>query len=95
MKTPRSSILLTLCLVLGCNDKTPKTAGTTNAPGSKPLNAPADYLGGMADGRNRAVKTVDTASLTQAIQMFNVDHGRYPKDLSELVQEKLISKIPD
>jgi hypothetical protein len=27
--------------------------------------------------------------------MFNVDHGRYPKDLSELVQEKLISKIPD
>ena len=41
-----------------------------------------------------AGKTVDTASLDKAISMFNVDKGRYPKDLNELVQEKYIPKIP-
>ena len=27
--------------------------------------------------------------------MFNVEHGRNPKDLNELVEEKLIPRIPD
>ena len=30
-----------------------------------------------------------------AIQMFNVQEGRFPKDLNELVESKLISKVPD
>ena len=41
-----------------------------------------------------AVKTVDVTSVNQAIQLFNVERGRYPKDLNELVQEKFIAKIP-
>ncbi len=35
------------------------------------------------------------ASLNQAIQMFQVDKGRFPKDLNELVSEKLINSVPD
>jgi hypothetical protein len=27
--------------------------------------------------------------------MFNVDNGRYPKDLNELVEKKYIPRIPD
>ena len=33
-------------------------------------------------------------SVNQAIQLFNVERGRYPKHLNELVQEKFIAKIP-
>lgn len=95
MKPHRLLYLLALCLFLGCTDKNPTTAATTNAPSSNPLNAPNDYLGGLANGRNKAIATTDIASLNEAIQMFNTEHGRYPKDLDELVREKLIVRIPD
>lgn len=95
MKPHRLFYLVALCLLFGCNDKSPTTTATTNAPGNNPLNAPNDYLGGLANGRNKAIATTDLASVNQAIQMFNQDHGRYPKDLNELVQEKLLVKIPD
>ena len=38
---------------------------------------------------------MDVAALNQAVQMFNVQEGRLPKDLNELVEKKLIAKIPD
>jgi hypothetical protein len=41
------------------------------------------------------VKTVDVASLNQALQLFNVQEDRFPKDLNELVEKKYIPKIPD
>ena len=82
----------------GCGNKTNSSAasaGATNTPGSNPLNAPADYLGAIVDAKQRAVKTIDTVSLDQAIQNFSVEHGRYPKDLDELVQTKVLPKLPD
>ena len=97
MKAPLCSFL-GLALLAGCsnqNDKSSASTGATNAPGSNPLNAPSDYLGAIVDAKQRAVKTVDTVSLDQAIQNFSVEHGRYPKDLDELVQTKTISKLPD
>ncbi len=54
-----------------------------------------DYLGALGKGQQQAVKTIDTASVDRAIQMFAVEKGRNPKDLNELVQEKFIPKIPD
>lgn|SRR5690348_4331405 len=95
MKTP---ILLVMAAVLaGCDNKSnaPAPAATTNAAnGGSPLTAPVDYLGAVARAQQTAVKTVDTVSLNQAIQQFEVDRGRNPKDLNELVQEKYIPKLP-
>ena len=59
------------------------------------MSAPADYLGALGKAQQAAVKTVDTTSLNQAIQLFNVENGRNPKDLNELVEKKFIPKIPD
>ena len=83
-------------VLLGCSEKSDKPPGTTNtsASGSSPLSAPADYVGAAAKAQQNAIKTADTASLNQAVQMFNVDQGRNPKDLNELVQKGFIAKLP-
>jgi len=98
MKTPICLSTAVLILAAGCNNESSTSTGsetnaTTNA--SSPLTAPVDYLGALAKAKQSAVKTVDTSSLKEAIEMFQVDHGRYPKDLNELVQEKYIPRIPD
>jgi len=83
-------------LLAGCSQESTPPAQTTNAPTSgNPPDAPGGYLGSLAKGHQSAVKTVDTTALNQAIQLFQVDKGRYPKDLNELVTEKFIPKIPD
>jgi competence protein ComGC len=58
------------------------------------LTAPVDYLDAAAKAKQKAVKTIDTASLDKAVQLFNVEKGRNPKDLNELVSEKFIKEIP-
>lgn len=98
MKTPLGLVacaVLTLLAGCGGDNSSQTTASTTNASSGNPLNAPGDYLKGLANGQQSAVKTVDTTSLDKAIQMFNVDQGRNPRDLSELVEKKYIPKIPD
>jgi hypothetical protein len=84
-------------VLIGCGESSDKPPQTTNgaASGSSPLSAPADYVGALGKAQQTAVKTVDTTSLNQAIQMFNVENGRNPKDLNELVEKKLIPKLPD
>jgi len=87
--------LLVALLLLGCGEKSDKQGSVaTNASSGNPLNAPADYLRAVGKAQQSAVKTVDTSSLNQAIQLFNVDKGRNPKDLDELVKEKFIPQVP-
>ena len=85
----------TSLFLAGCGEKSNPPAQTTNAAtGGSPLTAPVDYLAAVAKGRETAIKTVDVISLNQAIQVVNVDKGRFPKDLNELVAEKYIPKLP-
>ncbi len=84
----------TCLLLLGCGEKSAKPVAATNASSSSPLTAPVDYLAAVARAQQTAVKTVDTASLTKAIQLFSVDKGRYPKDLNELVEQKYMPEVP-
>ena len=83
-------------LLIGCSDKAEKPAGTaggtTNA--HSPAEASGGYLGALGQGQQNAIKTADTTSLDQAIQLFSVDHGRYPKDLNELLQDRYIQRLP-
>ena len=97
MKTIFCFSLAASLFLAGCGDSADKPGQPTNgaASGSNPLNAPADYVGALGKAQKTAVKTVDITSLNQAIQMFNVDQGRNPKDLNELVEKKFIPKLPD
>ena len=82
-------------LLVGCGEKSgPTQASNTNTTTGNPVTAPVDYLSAIAKGQQNAVKTVDTTSLNKAVQLFNVDHGRNPKDLNELVQQKYIPQLP-
>jgi hypothetical protein len=63
------------------------SANATNAD-----NVP--YYGAMIKAKRNATTTADVASLKPSIDQFQVDKGRFPKDLNELVQEKYISKVP-
>ena len=96
MKMPLLLSITASLLLIGCGEQPDKTPPATNtsSSGSSPLNAPANYVGALGKAKQAAEKTVDTASLNQAIQMFNVDKGRNPKDLNELVTEKYIPKLP-
>jgi len=81
--------------VVGCGDSSNKSAsGTNTATGGSLLTAPVDYLDAASKAKQKAVKTIDTTSLDKAIQLFNVEKGRNPKDLNELVSEKYIREIP-
>ncbi len=96
MKTPWFTAGLLVLVFTGCGDnsKPAAPAATNTASGGNPLTAPVDYLNAAAKGQQSAVKTVDTTSIDKAIQLFNVDKGRNPKDLNELVQEKYLPTLP-
>ncbi len=82
-------------LLVGCGEKSaPSTASTGPTNAVSPAQAPAGYLGALADGQRKAVTTADTTTLDQAIQLFKVDHGRNPNDLNELLQQQYISRLP-
>jgi len=90
-------MLGTLWLCSACNQQSGNsTAASTNATtaGASAADAPAGYLNALVKGQQAAVKTVDTASINKAIELFNVDQGRNPKDLNELVQKKYLPQIP-
>ncbi len=86
-----------LLMAAGCQKKpeAPAPASTTNATSGSVATAPVDYLSALAKGKQSAAKTVDTAALEKAIQLFGVENGRNPKDLNELVQKKFIPQIPE
>ena len=84
--------LVGCALLAGCGDS---GSGSSGASSGNPATAPADYLRSITKAQQNAVKTVDLSALTKAIQMFQVEQGRLPKDLNELVAMKYISKIPD
>ena len=88
-----SGLSVSLALT-GCGNKSNPAAQATNQAGGSVLTAPVEQLGSMARAEQSAVKTIDTASVKSAIQMFQADQGSLPKDLNELVQKKYLPKIP-
>jgi hypothetical protein len=79
----------------GCGDSgKQKSPGAQGTGDGNPLTAPVDYLGAAGRAKILAEKTVDLAGISQAIQIFVAQEGRYPKSLDELVEQQLLTQIP-
>lgn len=92
-----ASLLPALSFLPACSKQQPaqNSPGTNTASsGTSPVDAPGGYLQAIAKGQQSAVKTIDTTSINKAIELFNVDQGRNPRDLNELVEKKYLPQIP-
>ncbi len=99
MKTCRGLIVVAAALVLnGCGKEQtsppPSTPAPAAAPAPTPPTADNGYLGTLMKGQQKAVKTIDVTSLNVEVQLFNVQEGRLPKDLNELVTQHYVPQLP-
>ena len=94
MKAHAALVLTAGLFFTGCKEKAvpPATTNSSNA-GGNPITAPVDYLGAVGKAQKTATKTVASAGLQQAIQIFYAEEGRFPRDLNELVPGQ-IQKVP-
>ena len=76
------------------NESAPATTNAAAAAAGNLATAPTDYLKSAADSKHAADKSIDLAALNKAIELFNVQEGRAPKDLDELVAKKYIPLLP-
>ena len=88
-------------VLIGCgkqqNSPLPASAPPAAAPAppaTPPPTANNGYLGTLVKGQQKAVKTIDVTSLNEELTLFNVQEGRYPKDLNELVTQHYIPYLP-
>ena len=75
-------------LLAGCG----KSGSSSQA--STATNGFGGYVKSMGEAQKAADKTIDVSYLNQAVQLFNVQEGRNPKTLQELVPN-YVAKIPD
>lgn len=96
MKSTAFLPLVALIIATGCN-QSDNSSQTASSSGRSMTNDGAfgQYVGALAQAKQTAGKTVDVASLNEEIHMFQVDKGRFPNSLDELVQENYIKKVPD
>ena len=85
--------IATAALLVGCSGKSDSTAQGTNTV-NKATNGFAGYVKTLSDDQKTANKTIDVTSINKALELFNVQEGRYPKSLQELVPG-YIPKIPE
>jgi ABC-type Fe3+-hydroxamate transport system substrate-binding protein len=95
MRLALSLLIVTTGLLLpGCGQKGAGPTDGTNASSGNPVTAPVDYLGAVAKAKKVADKTVSTAGLNQAIQLYHAQEGQLPKTLNDLVTKQYISSVP-
>jgi ABC-type uncharacterized transport system auxiliary subunit len=71
-------------LLAGCGGKSGSGAQGTNSV-STATNGFGGYVKSLGEAQKTADKTIDVTSINQEIQLFNVQEGRNPKNLQELV----------
>jgi len=80
-------------LLAGCGGKSGSSAQGTNSVNTA-TNGFGGYVKSLGEAQKTADKTIDVSYINQAIQLFNVQEGRNPKNLQELVPN-YAAKIPD
>ena len=93
MKAVLLPSIVACSLLAGCGDGGSDSSKPTNESSSV-ITAPVDYLGAVAKAQQSSIKAIDVAALTKAIQMFQVEQDRLPKDLNELVAMKYLAEVP-
>ena len=99
----KTSFLISIAaglLLAGCgqnNSNSHPAPGTNASPTTTNVVNTAKpsggYLGTLMEADKAAVKTIDVSYLNQAIQLYQTQEGRLPKDLNELVPN-YVAKIP-
>ena len=88
-------MIVFLMLASGCSKKqVSKESMLTNNNTGNPITAPVDYLGAVNQARKTAVRQIDLAAIENAIQLFNAQEDRFPRDLNELAQKHYIQGLP-
>lgn len=85
---PVLPIVCAVSWLTGCSEK---PAAQTQAQ-TQSTN-PADINNPLVNAKRTADKTIDVSYLNQALQLFNVQEGRYPKTLDELTP-KYVAQLP-
>jgi len=80
-------------LLAGCGGKSGSGSQATTSV-STATNGFGGYVKARGEAQKTADKTIDVTSINQEIQLFNVQEGRNPKTLQELVPN-FMAKIPD
>ena len=73
----------------GCS-KTEQAANSV----SEVATAPVKYIGAAVTNQQIATKAIDLVALNQEVQLFNVQEGRLPKSLDELVAKQYMGQLP-
>ena len=97
MKTPLLWLTTIALGMAGCSkqpDSSRTVATNTSGNAGNPFTAPVDYIGAVAKAKRVAERTVDVASVNQAIQLFNAQEDRFPQDLNELVSKRYLPSVP-
>lgn len=81
-----------LLVLSGCGDSGQQSKAGVAV--SNAVTAPVEYLGAAGRAKLLAEKTVDVAGISQAVQMFVAQEGRYPKSLNELIEQQFLTQIP-
>lgn len=87
-------IMMAGLLFCACGKRQSSSSATNASSSGNPITAPVDYLGAAAKAKRAAEKTVDTVSINQALSLFHVQEGRFPKTLNELVSKRYLSSVP-
>jgi hypothetical protein len=80
-------------LLAGCGNGSSSQNSGANPAATPASDSPAGYLNGLVNSKKQADKTIDVSYLNQALQLFNVQEGRFPKTLEELTP-KYVAQIP-
>lgn len=93
-------MLASVLVLVGCQKQEevpPPKAGNpqaTNASSGSAVTAPVDYLNSITKAKKASEKTIDTVAINAAIAQFNIQEGRNPKDLNELVAKNYLKSLP-
>src|SRR6185369_4325997 len=93
MKLSLLPLLVSTALLAGCGKDSTASQAAKNA--NEVASAPGNYLKTITDAEKSSEQKIDVAALNKVVQQFNVQEGRNPKDLNELVTMRYLGKVPE